>query len=461
MTLRLRFGVAGAVILIMLVLLVTILPSVVTTSQISQVDQQLLEALPRALVVVKGTLPTDHSTLPKKLPLGVSTTERFSDIYIAEVNSKGRHVLVSLGSGGAQPRLPTVVYRTTNSRPAISTVSSLTGSVRWRALLVRNASGTETLVAVSLAAVDATDTKLHLALFVAGITFVLIVAALWWWLVRLGLKPIAEVTTVADAIAAGDRSRRVSAPHPGSEAAHLARAFNVMLDEEQAVEDRLRRFIADASHELRTPVTVIQGVAELWRQGALHDHGAIDEALRRVGQEGARMAALVADLLLLARLDEGHPFAYEPVDLSRLSLDVLDGLLSAYPTRYVVTEIDPDVTTTGDETQLRQVLNNLITNAFAHTPSGTRVWVGVHREGEQAILEVADDGPGMESANATRAFERFWRASTARSGSGSGLGLAIVAGIVTSHHGSVDLTTAPGNGTKVQVILPLTPNDPH
>ena len=101
--------------------------------------------------------------------------------------------------------------------------------------------------------------------------------------------------------------------------AYLARAFNVMLDEEQATEDRLRRFVADASHELRTPVTVIQGVAELWQKGALSEKGAIDDALRRVGQEGARMAALVEDLLLLARLDEGRPLGDEPVDLSQLA----------------------------------------------------------------------------------------------------------------------------------------------
>ena len=112
---------------------------------------------------------------------------------------------------------------------------------------------------------------------------------------------------------------RVHEARPGSEAGHLARAFNVMLDEEQATEDRLRRFVADASHELRTPVTVIQGVAELWQKGALSEKGAIDDALRRVGQEGARMAALVEDLLLLARLDEGRPLGDEPVDLSQLA----------------------------------------------------------------------------------------------------------------------------------------------
>src|SRR5665213_3365503 len=176
MTLRFRFGVAAAVVFVMLVLLVTLLPQVVTTSQINQVDQQLIEALPRALVVVKGTLPTQHPNISKK-PLGLNASEKFSDIYIAEVSPKTRHVLVSLGTGGAQPRLPTAVYTTSNSRPVIQTVGSLNGPVQWRALLVRHPTGTETLVAVSLAAVYATDAQLRLTLFIAGIIFLSIGAA--------------------------------------------------------------------------------------------------------------------------------------------------------------------------------------------------------------------------------------------------------------------------------------------
>ena len=309
-------------------------------------------------------------------------------------------------------------------------------------------------MAASLQSVDATDAQLRLALLIGGGALVLIVAALWWWLVRLGLNPIAEVTSVADAITAGDRSRRVREPRPGSEAAHLARAFNVMLDEEQAAEEHLRRFIADASHELRTPVTVIQGVAELWREGALVGDGAINDALRRVGKESARMAALVEDLLLLARLDEGRPLVNEPVDLSQLARDVLAELSPMYPSHRTFDEIGDAVTTIGDGVRLHQVLSNLLSNAYVHTPSGTPVRLRVRRDGEQSVIELEDDGPGMDADDGPRAFERFWRGSPARSGPGSGLGLAIVTSIVAAHQGSVELTTAPGRGTKVRVILP-------
>lgn len=456
MTLRARFAVAGVIVAVLLVALGLIVPHVVTTSQIAQVDQQLADALPRALIVAKGPQNPSHPSVPKDGPFRADSSERFSNIYIAVVSSKGRHVLVTLGSGNASPTLPSVVSTVAKTQLKIETVSSLHSSSQWRAVLVRFPTGQEVLVAASLSSVDATDAQLRLALYVAGGSLVLIMAALWWWLVRLGLRPIAEVTAVADAITAGNRERRVREPHPGSEAAHLARAFNVMLDEEQAAEERLRRFVADASHELRTPITVIQGVADLWREGVLDDKETLDDALRRVGQESARIAALVEDLLLLARLDEGHSIRYGQVDLSQLARNVVRDLSVMYPSHDVSEKIDEEVLTTGDDSQLRQVLANLLTNAFIHTPSGTRVRILVRRDDNQSVVEVSDNGPGMDSADLPRAFERFWRSSSARGGRGSGLGLSIVAAIVDSHQGTVDISAASGKGLKVRVSFPST-----
>jgi two-component system, OmpR family, sensor kinase len=453
-TLRLRFGVAGVVVLVVLIALGFTVPRVVDSSQVAQVDQQLTEALPRALVLVKGSGTSGLPLAGKSAASLPSVTERFSNIYIAVITSKGRQVFAAVSSGSAAPALPRVVSSAPNSQPKIETVASLKGSVEWRAVLVRHSSGQEVLIAASLASVEATDAQLRLALLVGAGALVIILAALWWWLIRLGLKPIAEVTSVADAITGGDRSRRVRETRPGSEAALLARAFNVMLDEEQAIEEHLRRFVADASHELRTPVTVIQAVAELWQRGALAEPGAVDDALRRVGQEAARMATLVEDLLLLARLDEGRPLGNERVDLSLLARDVLMELSAMYPSHLMVDEIDDGVITIGDGSQLRQVLTNLVSNACVHTPAGTRVWLRVARDGEQGVIEVTDNGPGMEPEDGPRAFERFWRGNPGRSGPGSGLGLSIVSGIVAAHHGNVAMTTAPGRGTTVRVVLP-------
>jgi two-component system, OmpR family, sensor kinase len=454
MTLRLRFGIAGAVISLLLVALGLIIPKVVATSQIAQVDQQLTGALLRALVLVKGSGPPSDPNRGKSTSVRPDVVAQFSNVYIAVISAKNRQVLAAVGSGSEAPALPTVVTSTPNSQPRIETVGSETGSTAWRALLVRHADGQEVLIAASLQSVDMTDAQLRLALLIVGVALLLIGAALWWWLVRLGLDPIAEVTSVADAITAGDRSRRVQEPSAGGEAAHLAHAINVMLDEKQAVEDHLRRFIADASHELRTPVTVIQGVADLWSQGALADRAAIDDALRRVGQESGRMAALVEDLLLLARLDEQHPPATEPVDLAEVARDVVAELSVMYPSHQTIVQIDDTVRTTGDSSRLRQVVANLLANAYIHTPPGTKVRIQVERDGVRCIIEVKDDGPGMDPDKSQRAFERFWRGSPARSGPGSGLGLSIVAGIVAAHQGSVELTTSPDRGTTVRVILP-------
>jgi two-component system OmpR family sensor kinase len=286
-------------------------------------------------------------------------------------------------------------------------------------------------------------------------------AAAGWWLLRLGLRPIAEVTQVADAIAGGDRSRRVRGGAPGTEAHHLAQAFNVMLDEQAATEAKLRQFVADASHELRTPVAAIGGFADLWRQGAV-DPDQLDDVMRRIGQESARMRGLVEDLLLLARLDQGRALALEPVDLAALAADAVLDASATHPSRQVSLHAPEPVIVQGDEARLRQVLANLLSNALVHTDAATTVEVRAERHGDAALLGVSDDGPGMTPHAAARAFDRFWRAdpSRARARTGAGLGLAIVRGIVAAHHGEVRLDTAPGEGTTVRVGLQISPSGP-
>jgi two-component system, OmpR family, sensor kinase len=229
-------------------------------------------------------------------------------------------------------------------------------------------------------------------------------------------------------------------------------------DQRAASEARLRQFVADASHELRTPVTTIRGYAELYRHGGLEGTDDLALAMRRTEQESVRMASLVDDLLLLAHLDEGRPLARSPVDLGVLAVDAAADARAVAPDRAIEADVTEGVTVDGDEDRLRQVLANLVGNALVHSPDRAPITVRVAALGSRAVVEVHDDGPGIAPDLVPRAFERFSRADPSRSRSegGAGLGLAIVKAIVEAHGGWVSLSSAAGEGTTVRVELPAT-----
>jgi two-component system OmpR family sensor kinase len=449
MTLRLRLSIAAGLLLVVLGVAGYVLIGTVEASQLQQIDQELQTALPAAAVLsVPGTPPAHRPPL--------ATHSALSDIYVAIVTKGHRNVsLDPTLAGDDAPRTPTTVSTLGHETLRPVTVDSLSGSERWRAVLISRPGTTQqVLVAVSMTRADATAGKLRLAVVTTGAILLIVLAAAAFWVARLGLRPIAEVTEVADSIAAGARSRRVRSLRSGTEAAHLARAFNVMLDEQEALEARLRQFVADASHELRTPVSAIQGFLQLWQQGHLREGQPFDDAVRRIGQESARMAGLVEDLLMLARLDEGQPLVRDRVDLAPLVDDVVLVASSTHPSRRIRSERDGPVVAVGDQRALRQVIANLVTNALTHTPSTASVTIHASACPGAVKLEVADTGPGMDAKSAAHAFDRFWRGDASRSRPGSGLGLPIVAGIVAAHGGQLKMKTAPGEGMVVQVVLP-------
>ena len=228
-------------------------------------------------------------------------------------------------------------------------------------------------------------------------------------------------------------------------------------DARTAGEVRLRRFVADAAHELRTPLTSLRGYAELYRQGALSDDASVTNAMGRIESEGARMARLVDDLLLLARMDQDRGLERSPVDLGALVSDAVEDFRVVSPDRPVTLTVEPGTTAAGDRLRLRQVVDNLLVNARTHTPAGTVVRVMVAHEGGEAVLTVADSGPGIAAEDQERIFERFWRADPARTRSrgGTGLGLAIVASLVEAHGGSIAIRSEVGAGAAFTVRLPL------
>lgn len=345
-------------------------------------------------------------------------------------------------------------------------------------------------VALPLADVDRTVSQLVRVLVISGSVIVVLGGIAGSMAVRRALRPLRDVEATAEAIAAGDLSRRVPSEPPTTEVGRLATSLNGMLAQIEAAfaaraasEARMRRFVADASHELRTPLATVRGYGELYRMGAIAPED-LDTAMRRIEDEATRMGSLVADLLHLAKLDEGRPLTREDVDLGALAADAVGDLRALDPSRTVrlvgLTEDSASgsrgsLVVRGDERRLRQVVANLIGNVARHTPAGSPVEIAVGcrpapaagtlgtrgPEGTDTgpgvvVLDVRDHGPGIPAEEAERVFERFYRldASRSRTSGGSGLGLAIVAAIVAAHGGSVRVHPTPGGGTTVRVELP-------
>ena len=328
-------------------------------------------------------------------------------------------------------------------------------------VLAQPVEGSSDVIVVMAADGDVAATVAHVRqlelLAAAGLLVVASLAATW--LVRLGLRPLVEMADTADAIAGGEVGRRV--PRGGGrEVEHLATALNGAFDARLASEERLRRFVADASHELRTPLSTIRGYAELQRSGALDDPAARETAARRIEEEATRMGALVDDLLLLSRLDEGRPLSRELVDLRALAGDAVADARAVDPERPVTLDAREPVLTPGDHDRLLQALGNLLANVRDHTPAGTPCTVAVATRDGWATIGVTDEGPGVDQETAQHMFDRFWRADPARghrpgAAGGSGLGLAIVQGVVSAHGGHVEVASTLGAGTTLTLCLPL------
>ena len=291
--------------------------------------------------------------------------------------------------------------------------------------------------------------------------------------VRRQLQPLREVAATAHTVAglplaSGDAAIAERVPEhltdEDTEVGQVGAALNTLLDHVETSldarhrsEQQVRQFVADASHELRSPLATIAGYTELARRGP-DDPETMATALDKVEEESGRMTSLVEDLLLLARLDSGRPLEQAPVDLTRLLVEaVSDARVLAPDHRWRVDvpddAVDAPYQVVGDSLRLHQVVTNLLTNARKHTPAGTTITVTVRRDG----FSVHDDGPGFPPDLVDHAFERFVRGDAARTRGqevGVGLGLALVEAIVTAHGGTVQLRSAPGD-TTVDVALPV------
>lgn len=302
---------------------------------------------------------------------------------------------------------------------------------------------------------------------------VLLIAAGVAWIVRRTLQPLRRVAATATRVSQlplsegkVEMSDRVpeADTDPGTEVGQVGLALNEMLDHvnhaldsRYASELQVRQFVADASHELRTPLASIRGYAELSRREKEPVPQTVSHALGRIESEADRMTALVEDLLLLARLDAGRPLERTEVDVTRLLLETIGDAHAASPDHDWQLDLpDEPVEVEGDEARLRQVIINLLGNARRHTPAGTKVVASARTLDDQVEITIADNGPGIDPALVPRIFERFTRGDEARTRTegSTGLGLSIVNAVVAAHHGTVEVSSQPGD-TVFRISLPL------
>jgi two-component system, OmpR family, sensor kinase len=401
-------------------------------------------------------------------------------VYVELVNPKGR-VTVSVPSGtqgevDPAPVLPdslspiSALPRTAlpkagsvyHPNPTSINVSAADGRGSQYRLQATTLPGETLIVATSLNSTDATLTSLRNIELALSAVLLVALAVLLAILLRMGLRPLEAMTKDADAIAAGDLSRRVQTTDGDGEIARLGRALNGMLTQIETAfaqraqsEDRLRSFLADASHELRTPLTSIRGYAELLQKDAFATESDRSRALSRIEKEAARMGVLVGDLSLLAREGEGPEPARYRVDLAAVAAEAVEDARTLDPSRRIELEAPTEVPVAGDDARLEQMVHNLLGNALTHTPAGTPVAVGVAVRGSDAVLEVRDSGPGLSPEQAGRVFDRFYRGDSERLDGGSGLGLFIVASLARTFGGGASVDSAVGKGSTFRVVLPV------
>lgn len=309
-----------------------------------------------------------------------------------------------------------------------------------------------------LGRLDASMQTFQFVLLILGLSSLVIALVGSWAIAGNALRPIARMIQTAQIIAhSHDLSRRIETPAHRDELSRLAATFNEMLGSIETTYRAQQRFIADASHELRAPLTAIQGNLELLRR---HQHmpeaerkEALDEAMR----EANRLTRLVADLLSLARADAGSTLKRCPVELDQIILDAFREAHHLSQGQTLLLDPFEPSKVEGNEDKLKQLLLILLDNALKYTPPDGQITVGLHRESVDAIMTVRDTGIGISAEDLPHVFERLYRADPGRSRDpgGTGLGLAIALWIVEQHEGKITIESQPGRGTTVLVRIPL------
>jgi len=312
------------------------------------------------------------------------------------------------------------------------------------------------VIGLPMTGVEQATQRLVLALAIAWLAVAAVAVLAGFWLNRLGLAPIAELTRAADRItASGGRDLvQVEPGHASTEAGRLAAAFNQMTATTTAGQEQLRRFVADASHELRTPLTTLRGYSSLYAQGGLATDEQVADAMARINAEATRMSRIVDDLLELATLGDGAVLTLTPVDLDGLLAGLAADLRVREPGREVVVDCPSALSVRADADRLSQALTALIANAVKYSAAGTPITLTARPADRVVRVAVSDRGVGIAADELPRVFDRFYRIRSANSSArGSGLGLAIVAAIIGAHQGRYGVESQPGVGSSFWIEL--------
>jgi heavy metal sensor kinase len=276
------------------------------------------------------------------------------------------------------------------------------------------------------------------------------------WLGRHGLRPLTSMAAEAQAITAKTLDKRLTVPPATQELEQLAASFNRVLDRLGNALSTQRRFMADASHELRTPISIMRTAADVTLSQPARDEGEYREALAAVAQQASRLTRLVDDMLVLARADGGgYPMTVARVDMAALVNECVRELRGRAEDQDITvrTSLEP-VTLEGDEALLRRMFSNLLGNALTYTPRGGTVDVSLAKGEDGVVLRVADTGPGIPPEDRERVFERFVRLDPARGAGGAGLGLAIARWVAEAHGGAVRIVSSGPGGSIFAATIP-------
>jgi two-component system OmpR family sensor kinase len=322
----------------------------------------------------------------------------------------------------------------------------------------------------SMSAANAIAGRLVLVFGLGAIAALLLAASIAMPIINRALSPLRRVTETAETIAGGDLEARADLSHTQDEVGRLGVAFDSMVDRLQqalsataASEERMRRFLADASHELRTPVTVLRGSSQvLLRHADVHDPQLID-ALRDMNEEAVRLARLIDDLLTLTRLDASSELVPQRIPVLEFVREFVDRYAQVWAGREIETGVGSldGAVAIADPEALRRILTNLVENAARYSRPGGRIWIDGAVHDNTVQIAVRDEGPGLAPEDAEHVFERFYTAnkSRSRSSGGTGLGLSIVRGLVEGSGGTISIDTALDRGTTVTFTLPSARTD--